>query len=70
MSKQPDKSYLIYHNGFWHGSNNVFARDMRDGFTIIVLGNKSNNANYWTQPIWNALGQIKNLESIAEVELP
>lgn len=70
MSKQPDKSYLIYHNGFWHGSNNVFARDMRDGFTIIILGNKSNNANYWTQPIWNALGQIKNLESVAEVELP
>ncbi|HLP50564.1 MAG TPA: serine hydrolase domain-containing protein [Chitinophagales bacterium] len=66
MTRQPDKSYVIYHNGFWHGSNNVFARDLKDGFTIIVLGNKSNNANYWTQPIWNALGQIRNLENIAE----
>lgn len=66
MTKQPDKSYLIYHNGFWHGSNNVFARDLKDGFTIIVLGNKSNHANYWTQPIWNALGQIRNMESVAE----
>ncbi len=69
MTKQPDKSYIIYHNGFWHGSNNVFARDLNNGFTIIVLGNKSNNANYWTQPIWNALGQMKNLENIAETEL-
>ena len=68
MTKQPDKSYLVYHNGFWHGSNNVFARDLKDGFTIIVLGNKSNHSNYWTQPIWNALGQIKNLESEAEVQ--
>lgn len=66
MTKQPDKSYLIYHNGFWHGSNNVFARDLKDGFTIIVLGNKSNHANYWTQPIWNALGQMRNMESVAE----
>lgn len=69
MTKQPDKSYLIYHNGFWHGSNNVFARDLKDGFTIIVLGNKSNNANYWTQPIWNALGQMRNMESVAETEV-
>ncbi len=69
MIKQPDKSYLIYHNGFWHGSNNVFARDLDDGFTLIVLGNKSNHANYWTQPVWNALGQIKNLENIAESEV-
>lgn len=69
MTKQPDKSYLIYHNGFWHGSNNVFARDLNNGFTVIVLGNKSNNANYWTQPIWNALGLMKNLENIAETEV-
>ncbi len=69
MTRQPDKSYLIYHNGFWHGSNNVFARDLNDGFTIIVLGNKSNNANYWTQPVWNALGQIKNIENVAEGDL-
>lgn len=69
MIKQPDKSYLIYHNGFWHGSNNVFARDLNNGFTVIVLGNKSNHANYWTQPVWNALGQMKNLENIAEGEV-
>ena len=69
MMKQADKSYLIYHNGFWHGSNNVFARDLTNGFTIIVLGNKSNHANYWTQPVWNALGQMKNLETLVEGEV-
>ena len=69
MSKQADKSYLIYHNGFWHGSNNVFARDLQNGFTVIVLGNKSNHANYWTQPVWNALGQIKNIESELEAQV-
>ena len=69
MLKQPDNSYLIYHNGFWHGSNNVFARDLTNGFTIIVLGNRSNHANYWTQPIWNTLGQMKNLENMAEGEV-
>lgn len=69
MIKQPDKSYLIYHNGFWHGSNNVFARDLNNGFTVIILGNKSNHANYWTQPIWNTLGQMKNLETMAEGEV-
>jgi CubicO group peptidase (beta-lactamase class C family) len=68
MTKQPDKSYLIYHNGFWHGSNNVFARDLNNGFTIIVLGNKSNNSNYWTQPIWKALGQMKNIDLTEEVQ--
>jgi hypothetical protein len=48
----------------------VFARDLSNGFTVIVLGNKSNHANYWTQPVWNALGQIKDLEmeNVAEVQ--
>lgn len=70
MTKQPDNSYLIYHNGFWHGSNNVFARDLNNGFTIIVLGNKSNHANYWTQPIWNALGTMKHMDDEASAETP
>lgn len=69
LAKQADKNYLVYHNGFWHGSNNVFARDLQNGFTVIVLGNKSNHANYWTQPVWNALGQMKNLEAVAEAEV-
>lgn len=66
MMKQPDKTYLIYHNGFWHGSNNVFARDLDDGYTVIVLGNKANHNNYFTQPVWEVLNQLKNFDSVAE----
>lgn len=68
MVKQPDKSYMIYHNGLWHGSNNVFARDLDDGYTVIVLGNKANNNNYWTQPIWDVLNQLKTFENVASVQ--
>lgn len=70
MMKQPDRSYLIYHNGFWHGSNNVFARDIDDGYTVIVLGNKYNQNNYWTQPVWDILHQLKAVETIAEAANP
>lgn len=68
MSKRSDKSTLIYHNGFWHGSNNVFARDLKDGYTVIVLGNKSNQNNYWTQPVWEILNQLKMFDNVAEAE--
>lgn len=35
-----------YHNGWWHGNNNVFVRIIKSGATIIVLGNKFNKTNY------------------------
>lgn len=65
MIRQRDGSYLIYHNGNWHGCNNVFARNLKDGYTIIVLGNKANEANYFTQPVWDIIGRAKNAESIS-----
>ncbi len=37
---------VVFHNGWWHGNNNVFARLIDDTATIIVLGNKFNKANY------------------------
>ncbi len=33
---------IVYHNGKWHGSNNVFMRLVQDSATIIILGNKAN----------------------------
>lgn len=68
MIRQADKSNLIYHNGNWHGCNNVFARDIQGGYTIVVLGNKANEGNYWTQPVWDIIKQLKTFESIAEVQ--
>jgi CubicO group peptidase (beta-lactamase class C family) len=37
---------IPYHNGWWHGNNNVFVRVINCEATIIVLGNKYNRANY------------------------
>lgn len=40
------KDSIIYHNGYWHGSNTVFNRLPQDTATIILLGNKYNPNNY------------------------
>ncbi|MDE1192132.1 MAG: serine hydrolase [Arachidicoccus sp.] len=42
---------IIYHNGYWHGSNNVFTRYVKDTVTIIVLGNKYSPRNYSAKKI-------------------
>lgn len=60
MIKQPDGSYVIYHNGNWHGCNNVFCRNLKEGYTVIVLGNKENGANYLTQPVWDIIARVKS----------
>jgi len=39
-------STIVYHNGWWHGNNNVFTRLIDDTATIIILGNKFNKAIY------------------------
>ena len=38
---------MIYHNGWWHGSNACFIR-LKEGANIIVIGNK------WTRGIGGA----------------
>jgi CubicO group peptidase (beta-lactamase class C family) len=37
---------IIYHNGWWHGSNAVFIRLIEEDATIIVIGNKYNRNIY------------------------
>jgi CubicO group peptidase (beta-lactamase class C family) len=37
---------LVYHNGKWHGTNNLFMRMVQDSATIIILGNKANGNIY------------------------
>lgn len=37
---------VVFHNGWWHGNNNVFARLIDDTATIIILGNRFNKAIY------------------------
>lgn len=51
MNVYPDGRKVIYHNGWWHGSNTVFIRSIQDSVTIIVLGNKYNNRIYHSKKI-------------------
>lgn len=37
---------LTYHNGWWHGSNTVFAHLLNSKTTIIAIGNKYSNRVY------------------------
>jgi len=68
ISKQADGNNIIYHNGWWHGNNNVFARNLRDNTTIIVLGNRLNQGNYATDPIWEILKGLKMDDQMATTE--
>lgn len=45
MLIKPDQK-IIYHNGFWHGTNTCFTRLIQDTVTIIVIGNKTNGNIY------------------------
>jgi CubicO group peptidase (beta-lactamase class C family) len=42
---------LIYHNGWWHGSNACFFRVISDSITIIAIGNKMNTNIYKVKPL-------------------
>ncbi|MEJ7627873.1 MAG: serine hydrolase domain-containing protein [Ferruginibacter sp.] len=46
MNVYPTGKKIIFHNGWWHGSNAVFIRLLDDDATIIVLGNRYTRAIY------------------------
>src|SRR4029078_3407377 len=64
MHVYPDGKKIIYHNGWWHGSNTVFIRMIQDSVTIIVLGNKYNRAIYQAKK----MAQIFDPSSVLEDE--
>lgn len=52
---------IVYHNGYWHGSNNVFTRFLKDSATVIVLGNRYSPNNYNAKKIGDIFtGHIDN----------
>lgn len=55
LMQQSDGNYLVYHNGWWHGNNTVFYRNIQDTTAVIILSNKYNHWVYHMQPIWNIL---------------
>ena len=40
MNVYPDGKKIIFHNGWWHGSNAAFIRLLKDKATIIVISNR------------------------------
>lgn len=51
MNVYHDGNKVIYHNGWWHGNNTVFIRNIQDSVTVIVLGNKFNKNIYQSKKI-------------------
>ncbi len=43
---QDSVNKVIYHNGWWHGSNATFIRLLKEQATIIVIGNRFTRAVY------------------------
>ncbi|MGV8914216.1 MAG: serine hydrolase domain-containing protein [Kaistella sp.] len=41
-----DEDKLTYHNGWWHGTNSVFAHLIKSNVTIIAIGNKYSSRVY------------------------
>jgi len=47
---------IIYHNGWWHGSNAAFIRLLKEKATIIVIGNKFTRAVYHAKVLTSIFG--------------
>jgi CubicO group peptidase (beta-lactamase class C family) len=56
MNIFPDGSKIIYHNGWWHGSNAAFIRLLKEKATIIVIGNKFTRAIYYAKVLTSLFG--------------
>lgn len=56
MNIYPDGKKVIYHNGWWHGSNASFLRLLKEDATIIVIGNKFTRAVYGAKVLCNLFG--------------
>jgi CubicO group peptidase (beta-lactamase class C family) len=53
MNIYPNGKKMIFHNGWWHGSNASFIRLIDEDATIIVIGNRRTNAVYKSKYLVN-----------------
>ncbi len=56
MNIYADGKKMIYHNGWWHGSNAAFIRLFKENATIIVIGNKFTRNIYHAKILCNLFG--------------
>ncbi|MBX3242073.1 MAG: beta-lactamase family protein [Chitinophagaceae bacterium] len=62
MLEYPNEEKIIFHNGWWHGNNTVFARIIKDSATIIILGNRFNKSIYQARKLFPAFGDYHTEE--------
>ncbi|MBK8610851.1 MAG: beta-lactamase family protein [Chitinophagaceae bacterium] len=60
MNIFPDGNKIIYHNGWWHGSNATFIRLIKEKATIIVIGNRFTRAVYHAKVLCSLFGNYYN----------
>lgn len=56
MNIFPDGNKIIYHNGWWHGSNAAFIRLIKEKATIIVIGNRFTRSVYHSKVLTALFG--------------
>lgn len=66
MLEYPNNEKIIYHNGWWHGNNTVFARIIQDSATVIILGNRYNRNIYQAKKLFPAFGDYATDEDTDE----
>jgi hypothetical protein len=59
---------MIFHNGWWHGSNAAFIRLLKENATIIVIGNKFTRSVYGAKILCNLFGDYYTPEEDDENE--
>lgn len=60
------KKKVIYHNGWWHGSNSCFFRLINENITIISIGNKMNKQIYKVKPLIESISSIRFQDAYSE----
>ncbi len=56
----PNDKKIVYHNGWWHGSNSTFIRLINENATIIVVGNKFTRNVYKAKMLTGIFGDYYN----------
>lgn len=64
----PDGNKIIYHNGWWHGSNTAFIRLIKENATIIVIGNKFTRNIYKAKALTSLFDNDYKLEDEEPLE--
>jgi CubicO group peptidase (beta-lactamase class C family) len=69
MIEEKNGEKIIYHNGWWHGYNNVFYRRLKDKTTVIILSNKITSGIYHIDDVLSILdGSVPVKSSVVDTD--